>query len=69
MGRIHRIPVSEEEAIKLIYHTIGGDHVQFAFGPGWMGLEWKEGTEPSEALEHLPLIRGITNENTEGAGI
>lgn len=69
MNLIHRFPVTEEEAVKLIHHTIGGEHVQFAFGPGWMGLEWEEGTEMSEALKYLLLIRGVTNENTEGAGI
>lgn len=65
------IPLVGDELEKLIYASIDG---RFAIDTtlgfrGRCSLIWKKGTEMPEAVKLLGLMRGILNENTDGAGI
>jgi hypothetical protein len=60
------IPVNAEESVKLI-QQIG--RVEFVFGTGGCALVWKKGEPLSPAIALLGLMRGVTNENMNGAGI
>lgn len=62
---MHTIPVTEEEMVKLMLHG----PVTFAFGPGWAGLQCRKDQPLPESVRYLGLLRGVTNENTHGAGI
>ena len=62
------IRVTEEESTKLI-HKFMGQGVDFHFGPGWMGLPYEEEQPLSNAIKYLAVLRGVTTENCDGAGI
>ena len=63
---IELIPVSEDELVKLIKD---GRMVSLAFGTGGAALEWDtEGPTPWY-ITAIGLMRGVLNENCEGAGI
>ncbi len=62
----HRIEVTGDELSKLI-KAVG--YVDCDFGPGWVALAWREGEQMPEAVRRLGLMRGVLNENEDGAGI
>jgi hypothetical protein len=62
----HRIEVTEDELAALL-RSVG--YVDLEFGPGWSSLVWRKGEEMPAAVRHLGLMRGVLNENTDGAGI
>lgn len=60
------IQVTEDELAELIRSC---QTVSLAFGPGWVGLKYDETLPMTEAVKRLGLMRGVLNENCEGAGI
>lgn len=66
----HFIPVSTAELTDLIHRSpVGGKALEIVFGVGGAAIEW-DGSEPMPwYLEQLGLMRGVLNENCEGAGI
>jgi hypothetical protein len=62
----HRIPITEKETTELIRQGLA---VNLAFGPGGVALIWEKGTMMPPAVRHLGLMRGVLNENVDGAGI
>jgi hypothetical protein len=64
--KVHLIPVDEGELATLIRDC---KFVELAFGVGGCALKWTDGTPMPEAVERLGLMRGVMNENMDGAGI
>lgn len=60
------IPLGEGELAELIKT---GLHLHCAFGIGGAALIWEPDTPMPEAVRRLGLIRGVLNQNMEGAGI
>jgi hypothetical protein len=60
------IEVTEQELVELIRRF---ERLDLVFGPGWVGLKWEEGEPIPEAVKYLGLMRGVLNENMDGAGI
>ncbi len=60
------IPVTEKETAELIRSC---ETVQLAFGTGGAALVWKEGEQMPPAVRQLGLMRGVLNQNMDGAGI
>ena len=60
------IELAEGELATLIREC---GQVDVAFGPGWVGLRWDDSQPMPEAVERLGLMRGVLNENCDGAGI
>lgn len=65
------IPLVDGELEKLMYASIdGGFAIDTTLGyHGRCSLIWKKGQEMPKAVELLGLMRGVLNENTNGAGI
>lgn len=62
----HIIRVTDKELAELI-HVVGS--VDLVFGPSGVWLEHRDGEPVSEAIQHLGKMRGVTNQNMDGAGI
>lgn len=62
----HILPVTETELAELIRSC---PVVDLAFGTGGCALTWRAGDATPDAVRMLAQMRGVTNENTEGAGI
>lgn len=60
------VPISEKEAVALLHKGI---IIEVAFGTGGMALKYVKGQPLSPALKELGFMRGVLNENMEGAGI
>jgi len=65
MGR-KLIPITEQEMAKLLRNC---GTVKCAFGTGGAALEWPDGEPMPEAVHQVGLMRGVLNENIDGAGI
>lgn len=66
----HLIPLVDGELEKLMEASVEGRfHIDLAFGTGGCALKWNEGQEMPKAVELLGFMRGVLNENTDGAGI
>lgn len=63
----HYIPITEQELAKLIEQC--GFVTDVGFGTGGLALVWKAGEPMPAAVRRLGLMRGVLNENCEGAGI
>jgi hypothetical protein len=62
-------PVSDSEMVDLIDQSTNGKAVQFAFGTGGAALEFDDEQPLPWYVERLGLLRGVLNQNCEGAGI
>lgn len=60
------IPVTEKETSELVRKC---GTVQLAFGTGGAALVWNDGEPMPTAVFHLGLMRGVLNQNMDGAGI
>ena len=60
------IPVTEKETADLMRKC---ETVQLAFGTGGAALVWQEGEPMPPAVRQLGLMRGVLNQNMDGAGI
>lgn len=70
MPKEQRFRVTEAELVKLIHMAAdNGMTVSMAFGPGWSDLTWTDGEPMPKAVKCLLMMRGVLNENTDGAGI
>lgn len=65
------LPLTEEESVKLLHEATAmpGRHIDLAFGPGGVALRWEKDTPMPWSVEYLGLLRGVLNENCDGAGI
>lgn len=61
------INVTEKELVELMEFC--KQPISLAFGPGWTALQWPDDTPMPEAVERLGYMRGVLNENCDGAGI
>jgi len=69
-NKVHVIPLRGDELTRLIEQSaVDGFHVDVAFGTGGAAFKWEEGTPVPAALNYLMLLRGVSIENMEGAGI
>jgi hypothetical protein len=66
MGKMEYVPVSEIEMVALMERF---ESVSFAFGSGGAALKWEKGTPMPDTVRHVGLMRGVLNQNTDGAGI
>lgn len=64
--KVHLISVSEKELAELI-EKVG--LVDLTFGIGGCALRWVDGQPMPDAVEYLGMMRGVLNENMDGAGI
>jgi hypothetical protein len=62
----HFIPLRDGETEALL-SKLG--YVELGFGPRGAWLTWEEGTEMPPAVRELGMMRGVLNENCQGAGI
>lgn len=70
MARLITFFLSAEELSCLIRKASGeGKYVDTSFGPRGVWLEWETDQEMPWAIEQLLLMRGVLNENMDGAGI
>jgi hypothetical protein len=65
----HLFPVREGETAKLIEMSTGQSPLALAFGTGGAALIWEAGQPMPWYVEQLGLMRGVLNENMDGAGI
>lgn len=68
MAKKH-IEVTEKELADLIRNC---RRVDVVFGPGWAGVTYDEDAADDELPDYvlrLGALRGVTNENCDGAGI
>ena len=66
----HLIEASEKELVELMHKgTENGKVLSLAFGPSGAALIWEEGEPMPWYVEQIGLMRGVLNENCEGAGI
>ena len=64
--RVHLIPVDAKELAVLIRES---PQVDLAFGVGGAALRWQGGEPMPDSVRRLCLMRGVLNENCDGAGI
>ncbi len=64
----HYIKVTEKELASLIRRSIGKP-IDIAFGIGGTALKWTKGEKMPWYVKKLGLMRGVMNENMNGAGI
>ncbi len=68
--KTHLIPVTEAELVALTNKTVeNGQPLDIAFGTGGCALRWSEGKPMPWYVEALGVMRGVLNENCDGAGI
>jgi hypothetical protein len=60
------IKITEKETIELLRKGIT---VDADFGIGWMALRWEEGEPMPRTVREVYSMRGLLNENMDGAGI
>ncbi len=60
------IPLREGE-LAILIREVG--FVDVAFGTGGCALVWRDGESIPKAVEKLGYMRGVLNENCDGAGI
>jgi hypothetical protein len=58
--------ITEHEACEIIK---AGMVLEAAFGPGWLALQWDESKPMPEIVKFVLSMRGLLNENMDGAGI
>ena len=63
------VPVTEVELAQLIRQSVCGRQVNLAFGTGGVALMWKHDDPMPWCVELLGRMRGVLNENCQGAGI
>jgi hypothetical protein len=63
------IVLEESETVALIYEAGIENPLCLSFGPGWVALKNPQDRPMSFAVKKLLAMRGISNENTNGAGI
>ncbi len=64
------IPVTEAELVALTYKAVGNwKPLDIAFGTGGCALRWPDGEPMPWYVEALGMMRGVLNENCDGAGI
>lgn len=61
--------LEDGELAKLMRELPTGTHIMTGFGPAGVWLKWDDAQPMPLAVRRLRLMRGIDNENTEGAGI
>lgn len=61
-----KLGLREGETVKLIE---SGDTGELAFGPKGVWIEYDEKKELPKNVEFILKLRGVLNENMEGAGI
>ena len=59
-------PLTEAEFNQVLKRT---SVVDAAFGPGGAALVWNKSEPMPDAVRQLGLIRGVLNQNMDGAGI
>lgn len=59
-------PVTEAEMVAIMKAHY---HLTAAFGTGGVALIWNEDEPMPGCVQYLMLLRGISNENMDGAGI
>lgn len=62
------LPVNDDELTSLLYEA-NGRPVNLAFGVGGAALKVPQGEPLPWYVERLGLMRGVLNENCDGAGI
>lgn len=64
----YTIELNEGETAELIRRS-NGRVVSLAFGISGCALKWMQGEPPPWAVQELAKMRGVDEENTNGAGI
>lgn len=59
-------PLTEAEFVQVMKRT---NEVNATFGPSGAALIWDKSEPMPEAVRQLGLIRGVLNQNMDGAGI
>ena len=63
---IKRFKITEKETIEIMH---AGITIEADFGPSFVALTWDTAKPFPESIKRLMLIRGISNQNMDGAGI
>jgi hypothetical protein len=59
-----------QELTKLLRMNVGQPGpITLEFGPGWTSLEWDTDSPMPPVVRNLLMLRGVLNENCDGAGI
>ncbi len=66
---IHTMILKEGDLPKLMHTLPSRTPIHLEFGPAGSWLKWNDEQPMPEAVKLLRLMRGIDNENLEGAGI
>jgi hypothetical protein len=65
----HRLGLDDGELAAIMKATGNYEVIALGFGPAGVWLEWDDTQPMPRAVELLGLMRGVLNENCEGAGI
>jgi hypothetical protein len=63
------IIMTDAEPAELMHSSPPGHPLSCSFGIGWMALDWDKGQPMPENVRRLGMLRGVLNENMDGAGI